>query len=114
MLEKGLEFVGRAIGLGASVEAYVVWGERSIAREIPRRYGRGDVEPSGDGRTGHLAMEEESEIYVSEPLALRSPRLLNVRFQRILAVVMMMFDFTDRQMTCTRPSPLITRLSLVT
>lgn len=104
MLEKGLEFVGRAIGLGASVEAYVVWGERSIAREIPRRYGRGDVEPSGDGRTGHLAKEEESEIYVSEPLTLGSPRLLNVRFQRILAVTMMTMDFTCGQLPRTHPN----------
>lgn len=64
-------------------------------REIPRRHGRGDVEPPGDVRAGDFAEEEQSAIYVGEPLELRSARLLSVRFQRILAVVMMAFDSPD-------------------
>lgn len=100
MLEQWSEIVGRAINLRTSVKANVVRSESSIARDIPRRYSGGDTKPSGDVRTRHLAEEEESEVYVGEPLSLSPSRLPNVRSQRILADGIITIDSTEGALPC--------------
>lgn len=104
MLEQGSKIVGCPVGLRASVEANVVGSEGPVAREIPRCHGGGDVESSRDVRAGHLAEEVEPEVNMGETLPLSPSRLVNVRFQRILAVVICISDSTfvaSRLHTCS-------------